>query len=171
MMSKLEIITQIAIKALENESTRVDNLTRKAEKFITVVAIVMGFQIIDLKNVVLSGVWYEVLPSWLAVSALVMLGVALVTSLSGLRVRGYVSYPKSKDLLNNLLMKVNNFPDNKMSEEIVKMCLNVTDKNSNINNKRAKLLSWTGFSCLLALSLQLLVICQLGYLIDFRRLY
>ena len=53
-MDKLETVYQISEKAFQAEQERMKNLTDKAEKYISAIAVIIGFQLFDFDNLKLS---------------------------------------------------------------------------------------------------------------------
>ncbi|MCA1631713.1 MAG: hypothetical protein LC774_15565 [Acidobacteria bacterium] len=134
-------------KAFTTENQRRDKLTDKSESLIKAVGLVMGFQLIDLKNLSYTGSRKD-LGLWLAVGALLALSVALVLALLGARIRsGYKSQPREDDLVNALWG--NNVSDDDAKAQVARTYFAAREENAIINDGRARLLAFSGY-CLLA---------------------
>lgn len=154
--SKIDIILKESEKAFLAEATRKDKLTDKAEQYLAAVALIVGFNLIDFERVTLSGRANEVLSSLFAIGAFGMLGIVLILALLTLRVLEYASYPRGETLIDEL--KDEEITDNMARIKLAKMYLGAHNHNARINDKRAKLLSWS--SVLLVVGFVLAVISQ-----------
>ena len=106
------------------------------------VAVIIGFQLIETDQLTLSGSWQQAVRGWLAVNALLALGISLVLTLLSMRVQKYYSYPRGTTLIDEL--KDDSITDQVAKIKIARMYLSAHDNNARINDKRAKLLSFSG---------------------------
>jgi hypothetical protein len=154
--SKIDIILNESEKAFLAETTRAEKLTDKAEKYLTAIALIIGFNLIDFDRITIDGATNEILSGVFAISGFVMLGAALVLALLTLRVLQYGSYPRGETLIDDL--KDKEITDDMAKIKLAKMYLGARDKNAQTNDRRARLLSWSG--TLLVVGFVLAVISQ-----------
>lgn len=155
--SKVDVIFQVSEKAFLQERMRADKLSAAAEKYVGAVVIIMGFQLIEIDQLTLSGSWSPALRGWLAVLALLALGVSTVCALLSIQVRKYYSYPRGTTLIDEL--KDESITDEVAKIKVARMYLSAHDINAGINDKRAKMLSYSG-----ALLVSGLLLAVLSYL-------
>ncbi len=140
--SKIDTILKESEKAFLAEATRKDKLTDKAEKYLAALALIVGFNLVDFERVTLTGTASEVLSGLFAIGAFAMLGITLVLALLTLRVFEYASYPRGETLIDEL--KDEAITDDIAKVKLAKMYLGAYDNNARINDRRARLLSWSG---------------------------
>ena len=150
-MEKIDIILQESEKAFLAESERRDNLTSKAEKYISAGAVVMGFRFIDIQGA--AQITFCMI---LAILSFILLGVSLFFSILGMQVRQYDSYPQGKKFALGLKEDIST---DMVKIEMIDMYLSAQDTNAHLNNKRAKRLSYSGI--FLAIGFLLAVISYL----------
>ncbi|HTV48747.1 MAG TPA: hypothetical protein VMG59_09930 [Phycisphaerae bacterium] len=154
-MSKISIIKDAAEKAMEAEFSRTEYLLGKAEKFVASVAVVMGFQLFDVKSLLKSSsLQVEVL----FLLAFIVLIFSLFFSLCSMRVKNYVNYPRGNKLWHELEEEA--ISETNAEEIVAKMLLKAREHNAQLNDEKARLLFWNGWLLLigycLVLSSQLL---------------
>ncbi len=141
-MEKVDLIVHVSEEAFFQERARADKHSAAAEKFVGAVAVIIGFQLIKTDQLTLSGSWQQVVHGWLAIIALLALGISLVLTLLSMRVRNYYSYPRGTTLIDEL--KDDSITDQVAKIKIARMYLSAVDINARINDQRAKLLSFSG---------------------------
>jgi hypothetical protein len=141
-ISKLDIILGEAEKAFQYEEKRRDNLDKKTERFVAAIALVFGLHLIDLEHLAFSGNLPDKLYSWLAIGAILALGISLIVALLSNRVVNYYSYPRGTRLIDEL--KSEDISDDSTKIRIAGMYLKAHDINAKINDARAQWLSYSG---------------------------
>lgn len=137
-MGKLDLIFDESAKAFYDEWERTERLRNLGEKVVAAVAVVVGFHLIEIENVALAGAWLETLRSWLAVCALLALGVSLVLALLSMRIGAFVGRPRGMTLIDEL--RDPEITDEAAKVKIAKMYLQATEINARINDRRGRLL-------------------------------
>ena len=139
-MSKISIIKEAAENAIRAESDRTAHLLRKAERFAAGTIIVTGFQLLDIKTLLES-------PSpWVKIScylSLAVLSLSLFFAFRGMRVKGYVDYPRGNKLWDNL--KPENVSEDAAQEALVQMLLQTREQNARLNDAKVTSLFWCGW--------------------------
>ncbi|NWG08440.1 MAG: hypothetical protein HXY35_17315 [Chloroflexi bacterium] len=151
-MPKLDTIYQVSEKAFQNEQERMKNLTDKSEKYVGAIAVIIGFQLLDIDKLKLSG--NSACYNWLAVIGLIFLGIAFVSAVISNRVQNYHSYPAGEKFLE--ILDDDKIDDASATTALTTMYLTALDINRSLNHNRAKLLSLSGN--LIALGFTLIVI-------------
>jgi hypothetical protein len=146
-MDKLDIIIPVCEKAFLAEDTRKKNLDDKADKFISAVAVVMGFQLLDPSHLTLVGIMHAAIYSWLAVCSLLTLGISLLLSLLSRRIQSYYTYADSKEF--EQLIHGKKYNENDVKMEIFNMYCNARDNSAKCNDGRATLLVFSGYLLLI----------------------
>lgn len=141
-MNKEDLILQHSEKSFSAEEARTKELDDKAEKVVAAIAVVSGFHLVDVGRLAFAGSPQAVLSSWIAVSALAVLGVALVFTLLSRRVQDYVSYPRGLKLIDDLRCEGIDAEASKLL--VGRMYLRAHDRNAALNDNRAKMLSMGG---------------------------
>jgi hypothetical protein len=136
-MSKISIVKDAAEKALVAESERTGQLLRKAYVFAAGTIIVMGFQLLDANNLLDASLrWVNVL-YYLSLAAL---GVSLFFACCGMRIKGYVDYPRGNKLWDNL--KPESVSEDAAQEAIVQMLLQTREQKARLNDSKVNSLLW-----------------------------
>jgi hypothetical protein len=141
-MDKIDVIVQESEKAFLQERARADRIFGAAEKIVGAVAVVIGFQLIRMDQLTLSGSWPQALHGWLAIGALLELGISLTFAFLSMQVQKYYSYPRGTTLIDEL--KDASITYEVARIKIARMYLSAYDANAHINDKRAKILSYSG---------------------------
>jgi hypothetical protein len=144
-ISKMDFVVQISEKAFLAESDRKKSLDDKADKFTSAIAVVLGFQLLDLKTVTFPGIAQATLYNWFSIATLTVLGVSLFFALISRRMQGYNSYPRGPKFPQLTQM----LEDSSIKEEIAKsamahMYLEAHEINGHFNDRRARYLSYSG---------------------------
>lgn len=135
-MDKLETVFQISEKAFLAEQERAKNLTDKSEKYISAIAVIVGFQLLDLNTLTITTC--KNLHNWLAIIGLLALAAAFVTAFTSNRLYTYHSYPASDQYRSTF--------ENGQVDEIgaqtafLRMYWKLLDTNIPLNDNRANLL-------------------------------
>lgn len=140
--TRLDLFIGESGKAFEAENDRRDKLTEKAEKLLTAVGVVAGFQLVDLKDLPRTGSAWNDVGLALALASLAALGAAFVFALLGIRVRDYKGYP-SKDNFIDALERAESDDDAK--SRVANTYLASREANALINDARARRLSASGY--------------------------
>lgn len=140
-MSKIDLILQESEKAFIQERIRADKLWGASEKLIGAVAVIMGFHLIEIDRLTLTGNWRQVAQGWLAICAIVALMLALFLALLSMQVQKYYSYPRGTTLIDDL--KDDSITDQAAMIKIARMYLKAHDNNARINDKRARLVFYS----------------------------
>jgi hypothetical protein len=98
MAEKLDLFLTLCSDALQAEETIKDRISGGFEKYLTVIGVILGFHVVELKEVSFSVSTARTIYSVAALVGMVLLFAALATVLWGMRVRKYPAFPKSKDL-------------------------------------------------------------------------
>ena len=136
-MTKLDTMLQLTEKAFEAEQERMKNLTDKSEKYVAVIVAIIGFQLLDLHSLNLTGI--EAYYNLLAVLGLVSLGVAFAITLISNRIQTYDSYASADQY--ETLLENKQYDDDGVKMSFAKMYIAALKKNQSINDNRSKLLS------------------------------
>ena len=139
-VSKVDIMLGECEKAYLAEKKRTENLANKAEKYLAAVAIIIAFTSIKFEQVDLAG-GIELFFNIFVVVAFFLLGVTLLLVFVSMRVEPYISYPRGERLIDEL--KGEDITSEVAKVKIAKMYLYAQNKNALINDKHAKLLSWS----------------------------
>ena len=161
-MDKTDLIVQQSEKAFLQERARADKLIAAAEKYIAAVAVIIGFKLLDIENLSLTGSWQQIVHGWLTVLALLTLGTALLLTFWSMRVFKYYAFPRGTKLIDEL--KDPGISDEAAKIKVARMYLSAHDTNAQINDRRARLLSVS--SALLVAGFLLTVIGYLTGLLD-----
>lgn len=136
-MDKLETVFQISEKAFLAEQERAKNLTDKSEKYISAIAVIIGFQLLDMNSLILDA--GKNCYNWLGILGLILLGIAFVMAFTSNRIYVYHSYPTSDQYLS--ILENTQMDDTLTKVSFTKMYWKLLDINTPLNNTRAKLLS------------------------------
>lgn len=137
--TKLDFIVGESEKAFLTEAERTEKLTGKAEKLISAVAVVMGFQLIDFKTLAFTRTCRGIFYACLALSALSTLGISLIIALWAMRVEHYQSYARNREIYD--LLEPQNVTDEQARDAMARMYLDARENNALINDQRAASLS------------------------------
>lgn len=137
-MSKIDTIVSQSEKAFVAESARCERLTNKAEKYIAAVGAIVGFHLIEIKQLVIYGNSKEVIYTMAAISSFLFLFLALILSFIAANIYKYRSYPRGEQLINRL--KDNVITDDIAKIKLAKMFLAAQETNGDINDYRAAIL-------------------------------
>jgi len=138
--NKIDVIYSESEKAHASEKNRYDKLSNKAEQYIASIAIIIGFNLIDLDRIVIGNSIDTKPINLFSIIAFLLLGIGLVLSLFALRIMNYSSYPRGEVLIDELKGEEINGDIAKI--KIAKMYLSAFNENAKINDRRANLLSW-----------------------------
>jgi hypothetical protein len=158
-MKKVDFVFQECEKAFLTEMRRTEHLTDRAERYIAVIVVVVGFKFVDIDNHALSGTHSQGLVNFLAIAGFVILGISLIQAIISRRVFGYLSYPRGDVLIEEL--KPDEINCDMAKIKVAKMYLNARECNAVINDGRAKTLSLCGVFIVAGFSL-----AALGHLIS-----
>ena len=139
-MSKISIVKEVAEKAIAAEADRTAHLLRKADTLAAGIIIVTGFQLLEANNLLGSS------PQWtnlLYYLSLAVLSVSLFFAFRGMRVKGYVGYPRGNKLWDNL--KPENVSEDAAQEALVQMLLQTREQNARLNDAKVISLFWCGW--------------------------
>jgi hypothetical protein len=139
-MGKILIAMDAAEKALAAEFERTESLRREAWKYALGIAIVLGFQLRDIRTLVESpSSWVKIL----VCLSLAVLGAAFALVSLGLRARGYGQYPRGNKLWENL--KPDAVSESAAQEALVQMLLQTREQNARLNDAKTRILNWCGW--------------------------
>jgi uncharacterized membrane protein len=142
-----QAIMNVAFNALQAELNRGETLYKKAERLIAAVAVISGFQVLDMKTVISSQAGFYLIIG--VVFSFVLLAASLVHAFLSIRVMEQKGYPEGRELLKRLEKSMKSAE--KLTFEISGLYLDITSANTIINNKRAGLLKIGGHLLLAAL--------------------
>ena len=135
-MDKIEVLSQISEKAFLAEQERAKNLTDKSEKYISAIAIIIGFQLLDINTLKIKSL--DDLYNLLAIIGLFALVVAFVTAFTSNRLYTYHSYPAADQYRS--IFENNQVDEVSAKTAFLKMYWKLLDINIPLNDNRAKLL-------------------------------
>lgn len=141
-MEKVDVVFEESVKAFYDQGKRTDRLRNLGEKLIAGVAVVVGFHLIEMDNLALVGGWEEKAGSWVAVCALLALSASLVLTLLSMRIGAFCGHPRGMVLIDEL--KDPDITDDMAKIMVAKMYLQAQDINGGINDRRSRLLSFSG---------------------------
>lgn len=138
---KIDLIFTEIVKAFNSEKSRYDKLSNKAEQYIAFIAIIIGFNLIDINRLNLDKNFKTISTiSVFSVLAFILLVIGLIFSILAVRVMNYSSYPRGQVLIDEL--KSSDIDIDIAKIKLAKMYLTAFNQNAAINDKRANLLSW-----------------------------
>jgi len=141
-MRKIEIILQECEKAFLEEGGRKERLVSKSEKYFSFIAVVIGFRLIELHPQIqlanIQGMSYLII----SIISFLLMGISLILSLLSIQVKGYVSYPRGNDLIDNL--ESEKVSDVEAKKAIAIMYLTARETNACLNDKKARILAFSG---------------------------
>lgn len=139
-MSKQDTILSQCEKAFLLEVNRKHNLGNRAEKIVAAVAVVTGFASLDVVKKI-DAIWaHPIQPATgMAMAAFICLGLSILLALTSERIQPYLAYPTENKLIDDLR-------DEQIDEEAAKLLFSMMyvrahDRNSKINDRRAKIIS------------------------------
>jgi hypothetical protein len=141
-VEKVDVVLEESAKAFYDEWKRTDRLRGLGERLIAAVAVVVGFHLIEIDNLALVGVWEETIDSWLAVCGLLALSVSLVLTLLSMRIGAFHGRPRGMTLIDEV--KDPDITDDVAKIMIAKTYLQATEINAGINDRRGRLLMFSG---------------------------
>jgi hypothetical protein len=156
MADKLDVFLTICSDALQAEEEAKERLTGGAEKYLVVIGVILGFHVVELKEMTFSGGGLRAGYSLVAVVGLGLLFAALVLVLLAMRVRAYPAFPKSKDLHS----VVTAASDDLAKRLAANVYLDLRDGIKTVNEKRALTFKIAGYMLLAGFLLS--VLGQLG---------
>ncbi|HSY20014.1 MAG TPA: hypothetical protein VK815_16840 [Candidatus Acidoferrales bacterium] len=139
-MSKVTIVKEAAEKAMAAEGDRTRLLIGRAEKFVAGAAIVLGYQMTDLAQLLGSS------SPWAKVSchlALAALGLSLLFGFYSLRLKGYAGYPRGDTLWETL--KPDDVTEDAAELAVIQLLLKTREQSAKLNDAKAGSLSWCGW--------------------------
>lgn len=134
--AKIALLQEESEKVFNAELSRMDALTEKAEKYLTVTGALVGIYLVDV--VAMEGLVYGTL----VVGALALFAAALTSMLLALRVRQYRAFPPGAEILEKL--RLPEVTANAARIMFATMYCEARDVNAGINNQRARLLARAG---------------------------
>lgn len=141
-MKKVDLIYEQSAKAFYEESKRTERIRDLAEKMIAAIALVVGFHLIEIDNLVLASTWQHTLRAWLSICALTTLSISLVLAFLSMQVGKFYGPPRGMTLIDEL--KASAITDDMANIKIAKMYLNAYEINGKINDRRARHLLFGG---------------------------
>jgi len=162
MADKLDTFLAISSEALQAEEAVKDRLAGGAQKYLAVIGVILGFHVVELKELSFSG---EAAHKAFLVAVLVGLGllfVAMATVLWGMRVRRYPTFPRSNDLQRVGTAAT----DDEAKSLAANVYLDLRDAIKAVNEKRASTLRIAGI--ILLAGFVVTVLGQLGLGLKFR---
>jgi hypothetical protein len=136
-MSKISIVKDAAERAIAAESVRTMHLLRQAWLHAAGIIILAGFELLDVRNLLVSmSHWVRIL-CYVSLSALM---VALLFAFRATRLKGYADYPRGNKLWVNL--KPENISEDGAQEALVQMLLETREKNARLNDAKVNALFW-----------------------------
>jgi hypothetical protein len=139
-VGKETVILEAATKAFESEGSRTEFLQSKFEKLTAGVAAVMGFELIDIKNLLKSPYCQVRLLCWLAVAALTC---SLFAALVSMRVANYEGFPRGNKLLDTL--EADGVTEMEAEDALAGMLVAATESNATVNDNKASWLAWSAW--------------------------
>jgi hypothetical protein len=147
MDSKVDLLLAQSTKAFEAEWERADRLTGRAERYLGAIAVVVGFGLVNIEDVLGSeGPIGGMASGWLGGASFLALLAAFLLALLALGTRDYWSYPGGETMVVNVA-ESEDYRSAVM--EIVKMYFAAQEENSLINTRRAALIRWSGSALVL----------------------
>jgi hypothetical protein len=144
-MSKMDFAVQVCEKAFLAENERKKNLDDKADKFIAAVAVIIGFQLLDLKSVTFPELAQATLYSWLPIATLSALGISLFSALISRLFQNYHSYPRAPKFPQLTQMVDDpNIGEEEAKEAMAHMYLDAHQINAGSNDRKALYLFLSG---------------------------
>jgi hypothetical protein len=133
MADKIDVFISVCSDALKAEDEVKDRLAAGAEKYLGVIGVLLGFQVVKMQDLSFSGGATQLACSVAALLGLGLLFVALALILWGMRVREYPTFPESA-----VLKKLNAAPTYDAAGHLVaNVYLDLRDSILAINEKRA----------------------------------
>src|SRR5450756_855248 len=139
-MSKITIVKEAAEKALAIEGDRTRQLIGRAEKFVAGAAIVTGYQMTDLAQLLASSSLWAKVSCHLALGAL---GLSLFFGFYNLRLKGYAGYPRGDTLWETL--KTENVSEDAAELAVIQLLLKTREQGAKLNDAKARSLAWCGW--------------------------
>jgi len=139
-MSKIAIIKDTADKALAAESDRGRHLVRTGEKFAAAIAILTGFQLVDVKILLESTHLWVQIPCAASIGTLCL---SMFFACRAMGLKGYADYPRGNKLWDSL--KAENISDDAAEEALMQLLLNTRQQNAQLNDAKVKSLYWCGW--------------------------
>jgi len=139
-MNKISIVKEAAERAMTAESDRTKQLLGHAEKFLTGIIVVTGFQLLSLPALLESS------SPWVKGScyvALAVLSLASFFGFSSLRLKGYAGYPRGDKLWENL--KSEDVSADAAEQAVIQLLLKTREQNAKLNDAKARSLFWCGW--------------------------
>ncbi len=138
--NKLNALIDLSVRALQAESEVTAQHTDKAQKYIAAIGVILGFHVVEMKDLVFTG------STKLALSAIVLAGigvllVAMWITLMSMRVRVYPTFPETQ-ALDVLRSKATSERETK--ERILDVYLDIRDGILKVNQQRGRLLRMSG---------------------------
>lgn len=135
-MEKVDVVFEQSEKVFYDETQRAERMRDLAEKMIAAVAVVVGFQLIEIDSLLLVSTWQETLRAGLAICALTTLSTSLVLAFLGMQIGESYGPPRGMALINEL--KDSALTDDMAKIMIAKMYLEAYEINGGINDRRAR---------------------------------
>jgi hypothetical protein len=139
--SKEDMFLNLSEKVFFEEQGRQERLETKAEKYLGAIGLITGLGLYSITHLMFYGDLVKVISSWFAIGAFTSLGIALIIAVESRRIRNYVSFPRGTKLIDDL--DVADIDTDTAKKSIAILYLNARTTNAAINDRRAKLLSWS----------------------------
>ena len=161
MPDKLDALLDFTFNAFQAENEVIEHHDRTAEKYFGVIGLVLGFHIVEMKEIVFSDGPLRSLLSVVSLSGMGFLLVALVVALLSIRIRTYPTFPETKDLAPLRNQPVTN---EDAKGQLVDVYLRLRDAILQVNQRRARLLRYAGVFLLLGFFLSIIGQSSLKFL-------
>jgi hypothetical protein len=142
MTDKADALMTVSTDALRFENDVIDRLTSRAEKYLTAIGVIAAVHIAEFDRLSFSGASpIRAIASFVAVIGLLLLGLALVFTLLGLRPRTYATYPDTKELQ---LLEPSGVGEASVKMSVAKLNLELRDLIATVNQERASWIAKAG---------------------------
>jgi len=142
MADKLDTLIAFSGEAFSAENEAIDRLTTTSEKYLTAIGVILGFHVVEMKDLKFSGDGAAVACSYVVSLGVLLVLIALVAALWSIRVRSYPTYPRTEDLLalDDALID-----DDTVKRSLIDVYLRLRDGIRQTNERRAGLIQLAGY--------------------------
>jgi len=145
MGDKLDSLVPFSAEALRAEADAISQLRGTAEKYLTAISILLGFHIVEIKDLTFCDGASKSAFSVVLLCGIILLLIAMAVAIWSMRVRVYPTYPKTDDLAPLRATATSDAA----REMIVDINLALRDGILAVNEHRAHLLAIAGWLLML----------------------
>jgi hypothetical protein len=135
MADKFETLLSVCSEAWRAENDVIGRLSDRAEKYIAAVGVILAFHVTELPKLNFNAPIREAVSSALIVLGMMILGVALILAIFGMRLRGYPTYATSENLRK---LDARALDDEAVARSVAYLYLDMRDQILQTNQKRAR---------------------------------